>query len=52
MDHVDGSAALALILILIGILCLGGAAWRAWLRDIPAALALLVVGVVILVLAT
>jgi hypothetical protein len=43
--------ALYLILLLVGVLCLCGAAWRAWLRDVFGAVLLLVVGVVILAVA-
>jgi hypothetical protein len=45
------SHALELLLVLLGILALGGAVWRAFVRDFAAAIVLLVVGVVILALA-
>lgn len=51
MGHTDGAEALTIILLIIGVLALAGAAWRAWLRDLPAAAALLIVGVIVLILA-
>jgi hypothetical protein len=42
--------AVALILLLAGVVCLLGGAYRAWLRDFPAAVALVVVGIVLLAL--
>lgn len=49
-DH-NADDVLDLVLLLIGVLCLGGAAWRAYLRDFPAAVALLLIGLVILFVA-
>lgn len=44
----DANDVLGLILLLAGVLCICGAAYKAWLRDIPVAAALLIIGVVIL----
>jgi hypothetical protein len=43
---------LELVLLIIGVLCIGASAWRAYLRDFPAAVALLVIGIIVLVLAS
>lgn len=43
---------LGLVLLLVGVLCLIGSAWRAYCRDFPVAVALLLIGLVILFIAT
>jgi hypothetical protein len=51
IGHGDAAAAVWIVLLIVGVACLCGAAWRAYLRDPVGAIILLVVGVVLVLLA-